>query len=288
MLGAYLSNRMRGLVLSAALMLGVGSASALAQDYPTRPITDIVASTPGGGTDIIWRIVGEQLSTQLRQPFVVENIPGAGSLTGTVTAAKATPDGYTLTTGLTASIAVNPSLFAKLPYDPVNDFEPIAMLAKFPFVLVVSNNFPAHSVKDLIALCKAKPGEINFASAGNGTGQHLSMELFQLLADIKMTHVPYRGAQPAYADIMLAKYRYSSTIWRAPWVRFRAARCVRSPSVAPNDRRCCRTCPPSQSPPCRNIKIMSGSDSGRQKRRRNRLSSSFITKWKKPSPSRLW
>ena len=81
------------------------------------------------------------------------------------------------------------------------------MLAKFPFVLVVSNNFPAHSVKDLIALCKAKPGEINFASAGNGTGQHLSMELFQLLADIKMTHVPYRGAQPAYADIMLAKYR---------------------------------------------------------------------------------
>lgn len=183
-------------------MLGVGSASALAQDYPTRPITDIVASTPGGGTDIISRIVGEQLSTQLRQPFVVENIPGAGSLTGTVTAAKATPDGYTLTTGLTASIAVNPSLFAKLPYDPVNDFEPIAMLAKFPFVLVVSNNFPAHSVKDLIALCKAKPGEINFASAGNGTGQHLSMELFQLLADIKMTHVPYRGAQPAYADIM--------------------------------------------------------------------------------------
>jgi tripartite-type tricarboxylate transporter receptor subunit TctC len=217
MWGAYLSNRMRGWVLSAALTLGVGAASAVAQDYPTRPITDIVASTPGGGTDIISRIVGEQLSTQLKQPFVVENIPGAGSLTGTVTAAKATPDGYTLTTGLTASMAVNPSLFAKLPYDPISDFEPIAMLAKFSFVLVVSNNFPAHSVKDLIALCKAKPGEINFASAGNGTGQHSSMELFQLLANVKMTHVPYRGAQPAYADRLGSDPRRHGACARRQW-----------------------------------------------------------------------
>jgi tripartite-type tricarboxylate transporter receptor subunit TctC len=178
------------------------AAPAFAEDYPTRPITDIVASTPGGGTDIISRIVGEQLAKQLGQPIVVENIPGAGSLSGTLTAAKASPDGYTLTTGLIASMAVNPSLFAHLPYDPVRDFEPIAMLAKFPFAVVVSNNFPAHSIKELIALAKAKPGEINFASAGAGTGQHLSAELFQLLTGIKLTHVPYRGAQPAYADVM--------------------------------------------------------------------------------------
>jgi tripartite-type tricarboxylate transporter receptor subunit TctC len=177
-------------------------ASVFAEDYPTRPITDIGASTPGGGTDIISRIVGEQLAKQLGQPFVVENIPGAGSLNGTLTAAKAAPDGYTLTTGLIASMAVNPSLFAHLPYDPVRDFEPIAMLAKFPFAVVVSKNFPAHSINELIALAKAKPGEINFASAGAGTGQHLSAELFQLLTGIKLTHVPYRGAQPAYADIM--------------------------------------------------------------------------------------
>lgn len=183
---------------------GVGALlnSAAAEDYPTRPITDIVASTAGGGTDIVSRVVGQQLSKQLGQPFVVENIPGAGSLTGTVAAAKATPDGYTLQTGLTASMAVNPSLFAHLPYNPVEDFEPVGMLAQFPFVLVVSNKFPAHSVKELIAMAKAKPGEINYASAGNGTGQHLSMELFKLMTGTNMTHVPYRGAQPAYADVI--------------------------------------------------------------------------------------
>ena len=182
--------------------LGLAANSVMAEDYPSRPITDIVASTPGGGTDIVSRIVGEQLSKQLGQPFVVENLPGAGSLTGTVAAAKATPDGYTLQTGLTASMAVNPSLFAHLPYDPVSDFEPVGMLAEFPFVLVVSKNFPAHSVEELIAMAKAKPGEINYASAGNGTGQHLSMELFKLMSGINLTHVPYRGAQPAYADVI--------------------------------------------------------------------------------------
>jgi tripartite-type tricarboxylate transporter receptor subunit TctC len=185
-----------------AMAIVIFAAPAFAEDYPTRPITDIVASTPGGGTDIISRIVGEQLAKQLGQPFVVENIPGAGSLNGTLTAAKAAPDGYTLTTGLIASMAVNPSLFAHLPYDPIRDFEPIAMLAKFPFAVVVSKNLAAHSIKELIALAKAKPGEINFASAGAGTGQHLSAELFQLLTGIKLTHVPYRGAQPAYADVM--------------------------------------------------------------------------------------
>jgi tripartite-type tricarboxylate transporter receptor subunit TctC len=185
-----------------AIAIGLLASPALTQDYPARPITDIVASTPGGGTDIISRIVGEQLAKQLGQPFVIENIPGAGSLNGTVAAAKAAPDGYTLTTGLIASMAVNPSLFAHLPYDPIRDFEPIAMLAKFPFAVVVSKNFPAYSIKELVALAKAKPGEINFASAGAGTGQHLSMELFELITGIKLTHVPYRGAQPAYADVI--------------------------------------------------------------------------------------
>jgi tripartite-type tricarboxylate transporter receptor subunit TctC len=189
-------------IAAALAVCGFAAAPLLAEDYPSRPITDIVASTPGGGTDIVSRIVGEQLSKQLGQPFVVENLAGAGSLTGTVAAARAAPDGYTLQTGLTASMAVNPSLFAHLPYDPVTDFEPVGMLAQFPFVLVVSNNFPAHSVKELIALAQAKPGEINYASAGNGTGQHLSMELFKMMAGINLAHVPYRGAAPAYADVM--------------------------------------------------------------------------------------
>ena len=181
---------------------GLSGGSLWADEFPSRPVTIIVASTPGGGTDIISRIVGEQLSKQLGQPFIVDNRPGAGSVTGTVVAAKAAPDGYTLQTGLNASMAVNPSLFANLPYDPIRDFVPVGMLAEFPFVLVVSKDFPAHSVKELIELAKARPGEINYASAGNGTGQHLSMELFKLMTGIKLTHVPYRGAAPAYTDVI--------------------------------------------------------------------------------------
>jgi tripartite-type tricarboxylate transporter receptor subunit TctC len=188
----------------AAALAGFGLAAhpAAAQNFPTRPITIIVASTAGGGTDIVSRIIGEQLSKQLGQPVVVDNRPGAGSVTGTVYAAKAAPDGYTLQTGLNASMAVNPSLFADLPYDPIRDFAPVGMLAEFPFVVVVSKNFPATSIKELIALAKARPGEINYASAGNGTGQHLSMELFKLVTGTDFTHVPYRGAAPAYTDVI--------------------------------------------------------------------------------------
>ena len=195
--------RLRGLA-SAAILASAGfvSVSLAAEDFPNRPVTIIVASTPGGGTDIVSRIIAEQLSKQTAEPFIVENIPGAGSLTGTLTAAKATPDGYTLQTGLNASMAVNPSLFANLPYDPIRDFKPVGMLAQFPFVVVVSKNFSAHSIKELIALAKSRPGEINYASGGNGTGQHLSMELFKLMTGINLTHVPYRGAAPAYTDVI--------------------------------------------------------------------------------------
>jgi tripartite-type tricarboxylate transporter receptor subunit TctC len=198
-----LSNRLRIAIVSIAVAAGfMAAAPLLADDYPTRPVTIIVASTAGGGTDIVSRIVGEQLSKQLGEPFVVQNLPGAGSLAGTEVAAKAAPDGYTLQTGLNASMAVNPSLFAHLPYDPIADFAPIGMMAQFPFAVVVSNNFPAHSIKELIALAKERPGAINYASAGVGTGQHLSMELFKLMTGTNFTHVPYRGAAPAYADVM--------------------------------------------------------------------------------------
>jgi tripartite-type tricarboxylate transporter receptor subunit TctC len=198
-----LSNRLRGAIASISVAAGVTvAAPLLAADYPTRPVTIIVASTAGGGTDIVSRIVGEQLSKQLGQPFVVQNLPGAGSLAGTEVAAKAAPDGYTLQTGLNASMAVNPSLFAHLPYDPIADFAPIGMMAQFPFAVVVSNNFPAHSIKELIALAKERPGAINYASAGIGTGQQLSMELFKLMTGTDFTHVSYRGAAPAYTDVI--------------------------------------------------------------------------------------
>jgi tripartite-type tricarboxylate transporter receptor subunit TctC len=184
------------------LTTGLVASPLAAQDYPTRPVTIVVAQPPGGGTDIIARIIANQLSIQMKQPFVVENRAGAGTVVGSAFAANSPPDGYTLLTGLTANMAVNPSLFAKLSYDPIRDFTPVSMLAQFPFAVVVNNNFPAHSIKELIDMAKAKPGEINFASGGNGTGQHLSTELFELEAGIKMTHVPYRGATPAYSDIM--------------------------------------------------------------------------------------
>jgi tripartite-type tricarboxylate transporter receptor subunit TctC len=190
------------LVALALVAMTAAADPASAQDYPTRPITLVVAQPPGGGTDIIARIIAQQLSIQLNQPVVVENRPGAGTVVGTAAVANAAPDGYTLITGLTANMAVNPSLFAHLSYDPIRDFTPVSMLAQFPFAVVVSNNFPAHSIKELVAMAKDKPGAINFASGGNGTGQHLSTVLFELDAGITMTHVPYRGAAPAYTDVM--------------------------------------------------------------------------------------
>lgn len=196
-------NRFHASAFAVALAtIGSLSGPLSAQEFPTRPVAIIVPQPPGGGTDIISRIIGGQLSTQLGQPVVIENRTGAGTVVGTVAAAGAAADGYTLLAGLNANMAVNSSLYAKLAYDPVRDFTPVGMMAEFPFVLVVSNNFPAHSVKELIALAKAKPGEINFASAGNGSGQHLSMELFKLMTGTNLTHVPYRGAAPAYTDVI--------------------------------------------------------------------------------------
>ena len=175
----------------------------LAQDYyPNRHVTIIVPQAAGGGTDIISRIIADKLSSQLGQPFVIDNRAGAGTVIGTALAAKAAPDGYTLLTGLNANMAVAPSLHQDLSYDPVRDFTPVGMLAEFPFVLDVSNNFPAHSVKELIALAKSKPGKINYATAGNGSGAHQATALLELMTGIKMTHVPYRGAVDAYVDVV--------------------------------------------------------------------------------------
>jgi tripartite-type tricarboxylate transporter receptor subunit TctC len=173
-----------------------------AQNFPTRPVTIIVPTTAGGGTDILARIIGDALSKQLGQPFVIENRPGAGLLVGTAAAANAAPDGYTLLAGLNGNMAVNPSLFRTLPYDPIRDFAPVAMLAAYPFLVVVNKDLPAKSISELIELARAKPGRMNYASAGNGTGQHLSMELFKMMARTDFTHVPYRGAQPAYTDVI--------------------------------------------------------------------------------------
>jgi tripartite-type tricarboxylate transporter receptor subunit TctC len=165
-------------------------------------VTLIVPSAAGGGTDTIGRLIGDQLSKQLGQSFVVENRTGAGMLVGTTAVAKAAPDGYTLLVGLNGNMAVNPSLFAKLPYDPLGDFVPVAMLATYPFLVLVNNDLPVKSIKELIALLKSQPGKIDYASAGNGTGQHLAPELFKSMTGTDMAHIAYRGAQPAYQDVL--------------------------------------------------------------------------------------
>ena len=193
----------RAAVAAVAAAIGFTGPDALhAQSYPSRSVTLIVPSAAGGGTDTIARLIGDQLSKQLGQGFVVENRNGAGMLVGTTAAAKAAPDGHTLLVGLTGNMSVNSSLFAKLPYDPLADFTPVAMLANYPFLVVVNNDLPAKSIKELVALLKSQPGKIDYASAGNGTGQHLAPELFKMMTGTEMGHVPYRGAQPAYQDVI--------------------------------------------------------------------------------------
>jgi tripartite-type tricarboxylate transporter receptor subunit TctC len=189
-------------LIALALFTTLAATVASAASYPTRAITFIVAQPPGGGTDIIARLVGQKFSEQLGVPVVIENRRGAGTLVGTAVAAKAAPDGYTLLVGVTASMTVNPSLFKHLPYDPIRDFTPIGMIAEFPFVLVVSANFAAHSVQELIALATEHPDQINYASAGNGSGQHLTGEMFKVMTGINLTQVPYLGSSSAYTDVI--------------------------------------------------------------------------------------
>ena len=174
----------------------------LAQTYPSRPVTIVVPNAAGGGTDTIARVIADQLSKQLGSSFVVENRTGAGMVVGTVAVAKAPPDGHMLLVGLNGNMTVNPSLYAKLPYDPVADFVPVAMLATYPFMAVVNNDIPVTSIKELIAYLKSKPGQIDYASAGNGTGQHLAPELFKMMTGTDMSHIAYRGAQPPYQDVI--------------------------------------------------------------------------------------
>jgi tripartite-type tricarboxylate transporter receptor subunit TctC len=175
--------------------------TAFAQGFPSKPIRIVVTYPPGGGADLMARLVAPKMSELLGQPVVVENKPGASGQIGATEVARAAPDGYTLLLDA-SSYAVNPSLYGKLPYEPTKAFTPIAVLALFPNVLVVTPSFPVHDVKELIAQAKAKPGSIAFASSGNGSAQHLSGELFRQKTGVEMTHIPYKGGGPAMNDVM--------------------------------------------------------------------------------------
>ena len=186
-----------------ALTLLAGWAPAQAQsNYPTRPITLVVPFPAGGSTDLVARLIASRMVSELGQQIVVENRGGAGGNIGSAVVAKADPDGYTILMGTVATHALNPALYKKMPYDAVKDFTPISLLALIPNVLVVTPNFPAKNVKELIDLVKAKPGEYSYASSGNGTPLHLSGELFKTMAGVNMIHVPYKGAGPALVDVM--------------------------------------------------------------------------------------
>src|SRR5262245_33959768 len=194
---------LRGITALVVLLVAVAAGPAVAQTYPTRPITIVVPFAPGGGNDILARLLGQHMGRALGQQFVIENRPGAAGSIGARAVAKATPDGYTLLVGHSGVFGVVPSLYgANAGFDPRKDFAPVGLIASFTQILVVHPAVPVRSVADLIALARKDPGKITYASAGIGSGAHISTELLTSMADIKLTHVPYRGSGAAQADLV--------------------------------------------------------------------------------------
>ncbi len=189
----------RMLLLPALLAAACAQAQAL---YPTKPLRLIVPYPPGGTTEFVAREVAARLGELLGSQIVVDNRPGAGTLIGVALGARSAPDGYTLTFGTSAGLAVNPALGVKMPFEPLKDFAPVGLIVYVPFLLVVNPALPVSSVKDLIELAKAQPGKLNFASPGVGTPNHLGIELLNSLAGVKFVHVPYKGGAPAVTDLV--------------------------------------------------------------------------------------
>jgi len=193
------ATRLAGLALAGLMSL---PAPAAAQPYPARLVKLVVPQTPGGATDVFARKIGQLLSEKWGQPVVIENRAGAGGVVGTDVVAKSTPDGYTLLVTYAGSQAINPSLYPKIPFDSVNDFQTIATLASTPFVLIVHPKLPAKNLAEYVALARARPDALTYASSGNGSVNHLLGEMLKTEAGIKMLHVPYRGVAPAITDVI--------------------------------------------------------------------------------------
>jgi tripartite-type tricarboxylate transporter receptor subunit TctC len=184
-----------------ALALLLYPALSCAQGYPAKPIRIVVPFAPGGGTDILTRVIVPKTSELLKQQIVVDNRPGAGSQIGSELVAKAVPDGYTLLMVDTAFIT-NPSLYSRLPYDSARDFAPISLAASAPVIMVVHPSVPVRTVKELVALARARPGALNFASGGPGSSTHLGVELLKYVAKVQLVHIPYKGTGPAVSDVL--------------------------------------------------------------------------------------
>jgi tripartite-type tricarboxylate transporter receptor subunit TctC len=188
--------------LSCALAGMIAASFALAQDYPSRPIRLVVGFPPGGGTDVMARLITPRMTEAWGQQVVIDNRAGATGIIGTDLVAKAAPDGYTLLMGHVATNAIAWSLFAKLPFDPAKDFAPITRVSSVPHVLVVHPSVDVHTVKELIALAKAKPGQLTFPSAGNGSTPHLAGEIFKTMTGVNLIHVPYKGTGQSLQDLL--------------------------------------------------------------------------------------
>lgn len=208
----------RSLLLAA--MGGLFALTVQAQSYPSKPVRVVVPYPPGGPTDIVARVLFQQVAESTGQQFLIDNRAGAGGNIGAEAVAKAPADGYTLLIGTTAH-AINMSLFKSLNYDVQKDLAPVSLLTQGPLVLVTHPQFPANSIKELIDMAKAKPGSLNFASSGNGQSTHLSAELFNSMAGIKMVHVPYKGSAPALGDLMSGQVgiMFDTTLSAMPFVK---------------------------------------------------------------------
>ena len=188
-------------IACAAFTAAVAGGAFAQAGYPSKPVRMVVPSSAGGGTDIVARIIAPELSKRLGQQVVIDNRPGAGTMIGIEVAAKSPPDGYTLLMGL-STLAINSALYKKVPYDPRRDFAPITQAVSSASIIVVHPSVPVKTVKELIAFARARPGQLNYASAGTGTYPHMTMELFLSMAKLKMVHIPYKGTGPAMIDMV--------------------------------------------------------------------------------------
>jgi tripartite-type tricarboxylate transporter receptor subunit TctC len=189
--------RTRAAVFAGIAALPMGSGAVMAQGYPAKPLRIVVPQAPGAQSELFARMVGQKMSESLGQPVVNDPRPGAGGTVGTEVAARAAPDGYTLLLGTNSSHGANPAIYSKLPYDPIRDFAPIALMVGMPYVLSVHPSLPVTNIKQLIAFAKSRPGQLNYASAGNGSTHQLCGELFKSMASLNVVHVPYKGGPPA-------------------------------------------------------------------------------------------
>ena len=210
---------LRNFLFSILAILMAGSVRA--QEYPSKLVRLVVPFAAGGGNDTVARVISQQLSVSLRQQVIVENRPGAGGMMGAEAAARAAPDGYTLFLGGVGSLAVNPNLVRKVPYDPVRDFAPVALIASAPSVLVVHPSVPARSIAEFQSYARANPGKLNYASNGNGSSAHLAAVMYESATGIRMVHVPYKGLAPALADLLSGEVQlmFSSVVAIVPQIK---------------------------------------------------------------------